>query len=158
MVDESSLIDESKLPPYGYNRYNLEKFILENFDALIIRLPALFGLGLKKNIIFDLMNRKYLDSINTDSIYQFYNLKNLSNDIKIAINKKLTLLNMSTEPIKISEILNTCLDYNITSNIDSQKREENMLSKYGELWGNESNYLYSKTNVLEDLKHYMKSV
>ncbi len=111
---------------------------------------------MKKNIIFDLINRKYTENVNTDSIYQFYNLNNLSNDIKIALKNKLRLLNMATEPIMISEIVRTCLDYNIASKKHAQKREENMLSKFGELWGNKSNYLYSKNDVLEDLKNFMR--
>ncbi|EIE52466.1 hypothetical protein AL035_18715 [Salipiger aestuarii] len=42
---------------YGRNRRALEIFCAERFDdCLIVRLPALFGPGLRKNFIFDLMN------------------------------------------------------------------------------------------------------
>ena len=156
MVDETSLIDDTKLLPYGYNRYNLERFIQDEFDAIIIRLPALFGKGLKKNIIFDLINKKYTDNINADSLYQFYNLSNLSNDIKLAKKNKIKKLNLATEPIKIIELVNRCLNYNIVLNKNALKREENMLSKHGNIWGSETNYLYSKIDVLGDLKYFMK--
>ena len=108
LVDEASSIDDSKLTPYGYNRYNLENYIQDKFDTTIIRLPALFGEGLKKNIIFDLINKKYTESINIHSSYQFYNLDKLSNDINIAMNNNLKILNVATEPIKIIEVINTC--------------------------------------------------
>lgn len=56
-ADEDSLIDESKLQPYGIHRYNLEKRVREEFaNALIIRLPALFGKNIKKNFIYDYMH------------------------------------------------------------------------------------------------------
>ena len=43
------------LLPYGANRLQLEQWVREDFpDALIVRLPALYGLGLKKNFLFDL--------------------------------------------------------------------------------------------------------
>ncbi|WP_159873354.1 hypothetical protein [Novosphingobium sp. 9U] len=43
--------------PYGVNRRRLEAFVAERFPgALVVRLPALFGPGLKKNFLFDLMN------------------------------------------------------------------------------------------------------
>jgi len=43
--------------PYGKNRLYAERFIYDNFPgSLIIRLPGLFGNGLKKNFIFDLVN------------------------------------------------------------------------------------------------------
>lgn len=43
--------------PYGRNRRRLEVFCAERFaDCLILRLPALFGPGLRKNFLFDLLN------------------------------------------------------------------------------------------------------
>ena len=49
-MDETSEIDVADLPAYGYNRYQLERWTRKNFpDALIIRLPGLFGRNLKKN-------------------------------------------------------------------------------------------------------------
>lgn len=43
------------LAAYGANRLQLEKWVREDFpDALIVRLPALYGLHLKKNFLYDL--------------------------------------------------------------------------------------------------------
>jgi nucleoside-diphosphate-sugar epimerase len=43
--------------PYGANRRRLEAFCSARFDrCLILRLPALFGPGLRKNFIFDILN------------------------------------------------------------------------------------------------------
>ncbi len=56
-VDENSLIDTDGLHPYGYNRYQLELWVRENYpDALIVRLPGLFGKNIKKNFIYDYMS------------------------------------------------------------------------------------------------------
>ena len=42
---------------YGRNRRRLEAFCEAHFDDhLVLRLPALFGHGLRKNMLFDLMN------------------------------------------------------------------------------------------------------
>lgn len=41
---------------YGKNRRDLELHFLERPGSFIIRLPALFGPGLKKNFIFDIIN------------------------------------------------------------------------------------------------------
>ncbi|WP_417196808.1 RHS repeat domain-containing protein, partial [Akkermansia sp.] len=44
---------------YGKNRYQLECWVRKHFpSSLIVRLPALFANGLKKNFIFDLMHPK----------------------------------------------------------------------------------------------------
>ena len=56
-VDENSTIDVSGLAAYGYHRYLLECRVRENYpDALIIRLPGLFGRNIKKNFIYDYIN------------------------------------------------------------------------------------------------------
>ena len=56
-VDEMTKIDTVELHPYGYDRYQLEVWVRENYpDALIIRLPGLFGKNIKKNFIYDYIN------------------------------------------------------------------------------------------------------
>lgn len=56
-VDENSEIDTENLHAYGYNRYQLELWVRKHDpEALIIRLPGLFGKNIKKNFIYDYMN------------------------------------------------------------------------------------------------------
>ena len=56
-VDEDTEIDTNGLLPYGANRYKLEQMVREAWeDALIIRLPGLFGKNLKKNFIYDFIH------------------------------------------------------------------------------------------------------
>ena len=53
--DESDAPDSADLPAYGRNRLQLERWVREDFpSALIVRLPALYGKGLRKNFLFDL--------------------------------------------------------------------------------------------------------
>lgn len=56
-VDEDTVIDIDNLHPYGFNRYQLEKMLANEFENhTIIRLPGLFGENIKKNFIYDLIN------------------------------------------------------------------------------------------------------
>ncbi len=56
-VDERSPIHTDGLHAYGYDRYQMELWVRERYpDALIVRLPALFGKGIKKNFLYDLIN------------------------------------------------------------------------------------------------------
>lgn len=53
--DEDDEPDTENLPAYGRNRLQLEHWVREDFpEALIVRLPALYGKGLKKNFLYDL--------------------------------------------------------------------------------------------------------
>lgn len=55
--DEDSKIDTTNLHAYGLNRYCLERWVRDNFpNALIIRLPGLYGKNIKKNFLFDYIN------------------------------------------------------------------------------------------------------
>jgi len=78
-VDEDTVIDTDGLLPYGANRYKLEQMVREAWeDALIIRLPGLFGKNLKKNFIYDyihmipamLREEKYLELSEKSSLVE----------------------------------------------------------------------------------------
>ena len=82
--DESYVINPQKLHCYGKNRYMLEEWVQSNIrDCRIIRLPAIFGMNLKKNFIHDLINPipKYLtearfcEICKNKDISQYYELK-----------------------------------------------------------------------------------
>lgn len=56
-VDETHTIDANNLLPYGKNRLLLEQWVSENCkNSLIVRLPAIYGINLKKNFIYDYIN------------------------------------------------------------------------------------------------------
>lgn len=56
-MDENAEVDCNGLQAYGLNRYRLECWVRDNYkDALIIRLPGLFGINIKKNFIYDFIN------------------------------------------------------------------------------------------------------
>lgn len=56
-VCEDDPVSVEGLHAYGKNRYLLEEWVRENYpDALIIRLPGLFGKNIKKNFIYDFIN------------------------------------------------------------------------------------------------------
>ena len=55
VYEDSPARDTEALPAYGKNRLQLERWVREDFpDALIVRLPALYGAGIRKNFLFDL--------------------------------------------------------------------------------------------------------
>lgn len=155
-ADEDTPIDTSELLPYGANRYYLEQFCRENFDTTIIRLPGLFGDGLKKNVIFDLLHSNMVEKIHADGTYQYYNLDNIWKDISIALDNKLPLVNLATPPVSTREVAR------VAFNLDFTNRPEgispalwDMHSKYADVYGGEGDYLYSKQQELEDIKEFV---
>lgn len=56
-VNENTIIRTDQLQAYGLHRRKLECWVQQRYpNALIIRLPALFGKNIKKNFIYDYIN------------------------------------------------------------------------------------------------------
>lgn len=78
-VDEDTSIDKEKSTAYGRNRRILEEWVeLNCSNSLIVRLPGIFGINLKKNFVFDMIN--IIPSMLTKVKYE--ELSELSDDIR----------------------------------------------------------------------------
>jgi hydroxypyruvate isomerase len=86
--------------PYGQHRKRLEDYVMTRFsNHIILRLPGLFGKGLKKNVIYDLLNDNQIENICLESSFQYYNLENLYNDIIYCRTNSIKLIHLVTDPI-----------------------------------------------------------
>jgi nucleoside-diphosphate-sugar epimerase len=154
-VDEDTEINGEILQPYGKHRLELERFVQENFDSLIVRLPGLFGEGLKKNIIYDFLNNNIGDWINKDSVFQFYNLAHLWEDLAISLDHQLKLVNFATQPVSVAEVALEAFGLEFTNEPNNNLAYYDMQTKYFDLFSGCQNYLYSKEKVLKELKEFV---
>jgi hypothetical protein len=153
--NENSLFSYNNHHSYGVNRRIFENFISENFENHhIIRLPGLFGKGLKKNIIFDFLTNNEIQKIDSRNVFQFYNLSDLSNDIKTTISHNVSIINFSTEPISVEEVYRSLFNKsykNITSNTIINY---NIKSIYYQIFNGENGYLKNKKHILNQLRSF----
>ena len=208
-VDENSVVDTENLPAYGYNRYQLECWVREKYhDALIVRLPGLFGKNIKKNFIYDYMNvipymlketkfdelvkknpslNKFyqhqnngfykvnvsenekevlkdifrelgfsaLNFTDSRSVYQFYNLRNLWQDIQKALETKLTIWHPATEPVSAAEIYKFLTGKEFQNELAGTPANYNYKTCYNDIFGGNDGYISSKNEVLEDIKRFI---
>lgn len=159
-VDEGTPIETEGLHAYGRHRYELERFIANTFPRPhVLRLPALFGDGLKKNVIFDLLHDNGVDRINSAGEFQYYDLSHLWRDVERVIGNDLALLNVATAPIATSKI--AC---EILGRPFDQQPEGTTAARYdfrslhADLWGGRDGYLYSREQVLADLRRFLRRV
>src|SRR5262249_16888195 len=98
-VDETTPIDVVDHHAYGKHRRVLEEAGAARFPgAMVVRLPALFGPGLKKNAVYDLLHDNDVHKIPSAGEFQFYNLERLWGDLQTALQAGLTLVNFATAP------------------------------------------------------------
>lgn len=210
-VDEASHISTDGMAPYGANRYKLECWVREHYpNALIVRLPGLFGINLKKNFIYDLLHplpvmlsedkyqefskkeaiigkyyqlqqngfyrcilleddadgrKKLLDAFGrigfsalnfTDSrsIYQFYPLARLWQDIETALFHNIKLLHMAVEPVSAGELYYLLNGKYFENEIMPQPAIYDYRTRYAELYGGSKGYIMDKEKVVDAIKEF----
>jgi nucleoside-diphosphate-sugar epimerase len=157
MVDESSRIEFEKLTPYSANRRRLEQFVESNFpNTTIIRLPGLFGNGLKKNIIFDLITKTNLEKLPASGQFQFYDLADLPKDMDFIIKQETGLINLVTEPLTVQEIYQEIFQEEGMGNNTVPSPNYNVRTKHANLFGG-TNYIFEKEKVKQKLKSFLQS-
>jgi len=130
---------------YGQNRLRLENFVKQEFKHhYVLRFGNIVGAGIKKNVLFDLKNNQFLDSINLDSITQWYPLNRLQTDIELSLLHPNCEYNLISEPIQVREIV--------------EKFFSNKLKQVGAIPGCPAKYnltsCFSKELVFEQMFEY----
>lgn len=208
-VDEDSAVDTENLHAYGYNRYQLELWARKEYpDALIIRLPGLFGKNIKKNFIYDYINvipfmlktekfeeliakdgelRNYytlqdngfykvnvpedkrellknkfrklgfsaLNFTDSRSVYQFYNLANLWNDINLALDAGLTMWHPATQPVSAAEVYCYLTGETFINELGGVPADYDYRTRYADIYGGENGYICGKEEVLKQIKEFV---
>jgi hypothetical protein len=155
-VDEDSFIDEDQGSPYGRHRLLLERFVRENFSSTILRLPGLFGAGLKKNVIYDFLNRNQLEAICPESLFQFYPLARLWSDIEIVRGAGLELVNFATEPISVRTVAARAFGLEFENPRAPDPVRYDMRTKHAGVFGRRGPYLAGAEDVLRALTDFVR--
>ena len=153
--------DEDNFPDskegYGANRAWLEHVLSKEFETNIVRLPAMFGSGLRKNALYDLMHKQRLNSIGASDTYQWYNVEKLWADIEIVVRENIGAIQLVTEPIRMSDIIHECFPQYIS--LDFMKAVSsyyNFHTRFGRLFGG-GQYISDKATILRDIKKYVET-
>ena len=154
-VDETTAIDPSDSQPYGKHRYELEVRARDHFDSLVIRLPGLFGKGLKKNALYDLLHSHETDRIDSRGVFQFYDIEHLAGDIDTAVRNDIQLLNVATEPLSIEEISRDCYGSEFVNHVGNRPARYDMRSINADAFGGSDGYLISAAQVKDRLRSWV---
>lgn len=210
-VDENSGIDTENLHAYGLNRYRLELWVREKYpDALIIRLPGLFGKNIKKNFIYDYISlipfmlkaekfeelsakdpdlKKFyhlqdngfykvevgdadreglkekfrklgfsaLNFTDSRSVYQFYNLGRLWNDIQIAMEEGIKLWHPAIEPVSAAEVYKYLSGEEFVNELTGIPANYDYKTIYAEKFGGINGYIENKEEILREIKEFIQA-
>mgnify|MGYP002620311258 CR=1 FL=1 len=212
-ADEAASEFEATLA-YGRHRRQLERWCHDHFPrCLVVRLPALFGTGLRKNFLFDLHNpmpsmltdaryasllltldprtakivrnhyhwsdagamwildraewRTSADRTSTEQLvaaagfsavgftnpesqFQYYPLRRLWRDIKVATDAGLDMLHCATAPVRAGDVFERLAGGEMPTS-PARIHRERMTTRHGHLWGRDSEFLMSRDEVLDEI-------
>ena len=156
--DESVDCAAAKNHAYGTHRLALEQFMRAHFQkVLIVRLPGLFGPGLKKNVIYDLMHDNLLAAINPASSFQYYDISRLWADITVALAHQLELVHLFTQPIATREVLQRYFPDKHVGQTPGPQAHYDHRTRYAELFGGSGGWIEPADAVLNRLGAYLKT-
>ena len=155
-ADESFDCHSQENHAYGAHRLAFEDFCREQFDIChIVRLPGLFGQGLKKNVIYDLLHDNCLEKINPASSFQYYDLENLWRDIEMVLEADIPLVNFFTEPVASNAIIEQFFPGKEVGQDAAPAAHYDLHTCYAGLWEKQGHYAYSKEEIMEQLAVYI---
>jgi nucleoside-diphosphate-sugar epimerase len=158
-VDENTLIEAALAEPYGRHRYELEQFVTSHFaKAWVVRLPALFGPGLRKNFIFDLIWKpEALPLTHAESQFQFYAMARLWSDLNAVMESAVRLINVCAEPVSAAEIARQCAGREFTNRTEKTPVFYDVQTVHAKVLGGEGRYHFTKEQTLEAVKAFIAS-
>ena len=157
-VDERSAVDPTGQNTYGHNRRRLEEFVAMRFtDHLIVRLPALVGPGLRKNIAYDFLNGNNLHAIDSRAMFQFYPMTRLWRDIRIALQAGLRLIHLTAEPVSAAEVALHGFGQRFEQLLDSPLPAYDFRTRHAALYGANGAYQVGREDSLQAIRAYAVS-
>jgi hypothetical protein len=154
--DEAMPIDGARNHAYGRHRLELEAWARARFaDCRIVRLPALFGPGLKKNALYDLLHDNQVDRINPLAKFQWYPTGRLWADIERAIAADLRLVNLFTEPLAMGSIIDVCFPGAAVGAPARPAPDYRLTTRHGEIFGGRSGYMMGADAVLASIAEFV---
>lgn len=156
-VDEDANADDEPATPYGRHRRDLERFVTERFDnALVVRLPGLFGPGLKKNVIYDFLHENQLDRVPSDGVFQFYDLSNLAADCATCARAGPRLVHFATEPVSVAEVAQHAFGREFTNRLEAPAPRYDLRTKHARVFGRSGPYIATKSETLERIAAFVR--
>ncbi len=163
--DEGTVPGQGDLTPYGQNRLRFEQRIGASARALVVRLPQLFGMGIKKGILYDLANHYRVEHIVPHREFQYFDLTGLWSLITSALEAELRVLNVATEPIRNEEVAKDCFGIDIVDQVPPEPESpfatrytRNMTTCHAALTGHTGPYLWSKDELKGRIRDFASNL
>jgi len=153
-VDEDTPVSRETATPYGQHRRDLEMMVAARFQHTILRLPALFGTGLKKNLVFDLLRGRPLAGVSPGSVFQWYDLERLVEDLRRAVAADLSLVHCAVEGVTVRRMAAEAFGI-VAPDSDAPPVRYDMQTRHATTFGGRGRYLEDAATSLARLRRFL---
>jgi NAD-dependent epimerase/dehydratase family protein len=155
-LDEDAALADVPNEAYGRHRQAVEQWVIDRFPVCsIVRLPALFGEGLKKNALYDLLNDNQIEKINPASAFQWYPTARLSGDLARIADAGLPIVNLFTEPLTTRDIVDRFFPGASVGSEAGPVVRYALRTKHAALFGGAAPYVMSGNQVLTAMSDFV---
>ena len=156
-VDEDTPVDTASVQAYGRNRRALEEYAARRFDSTIVRLPGLYGPGLKKNIIYDLLHTHEVHKIDARGVFQFYGVGRLWTDIEVMLAARLPVVHLPPEPVSVADVARVAFGIEFTNQLAAPPARYDVRTKHDALFGGRDGYVEDRQRVLHGIRDFVSA-
>lgn len=107
--------------------------------------------------MFEMLSFSSLKFTDSRGVFQYYNLNQLWQHINIALNNGIKLLHIATEPFTTSELHTYLTGKTYCNELDGLVPFYNFKTKYDELFDGKNGYIFSKEQIMSDIKNFITS-
>ncbi len=106
---------------------------------------------------FRTLNFSALNFTDSRSVYQFYNLARLWDDIQTALKKNIKVWHPATEPVSAAELYEYLTGNAFVNELSGIPAQYEYKTIYNDVFGGTDGYICSKESVLRDIKDFVKA-
>lgn len=155
-VDETFDCHSRPNHPYGTHRLHVEDVLRDRFrDVTVVRIGGVFGPGLKKNVVYDLLHDNGLETINPASSFQYYNVSHLWTDVERVLAAGIRLVNFITEPLRTSDVIERCFREKAVGAAAGPEAHYDVRTLHSAVFGGPSGYMAPAERTLEELAAFV---
>ena len=155
-ADEDFDCEQHPNHSYGAHRLRFERFVRESFPQVhVVRLPAMFGPGLKKNVIYDLLHDNQLEAIHPESRFQWYPLTRLADDLRVIEAEQLPLVNLFTEPLATGAVITKLFPGKTVGRSAGNPVHYDLHTRHGRLFGGDGRYMMRADAAMSALHKFV---
>ncbi len=157
-VDETTPVETEGLHPYGLHRWRVEEWVRATVpDHMIVRLPGLFGPGLRKNLIYDLLAGQPVAGFDARSSFQFYDLARLGSDLETVATASLRTVNLAVPPLTVADVAERITGQPFENRTERPPLHYDMRTRHAGIWGQSGPYLESAGDSLARIAAFARA-